>query len=207
MADGRNEFGKSPNLRVTRETFAASKKVMSLFTFIGQALMGWLLADLFSGWVHWLEDRVLRIDMPILGPAIVLPNRVHHTQPLKFTYSPFLRRNMWLWIAVTMISVAMWFIGLPFTLWAAMTIGGLVVNEVHRFAHRPGLTGPLLKTLQKIGVFQSPRHHAGHHRMPTDTRYCTLTDWLNPILDRLNVWNGLERILSWIHLEPNRGTA
>ncbi len=180
---------------------------MVIFAFIGQALVGWLLADLFSGIFHWLEDRVLRTDTPILGRAVVIPNRVHHTDPLAFTYSGFVSRNEWLWVVVALVSIPLWFAGVPVALWAAMTLGGLVVNEVHRLAHRPVLAGPMVKTLQEIGIFQSPRHHTGHHRAPTDTRYCILTDWLNPALDRLGVWIGLERFLGWIHLEPNRGTA
>jgi ubiquitin-conjugating enzyme E2 variant len=88
-----------------------------------------------------------------------------------------------------------------------MTLGGLVVNEIHRLAHRPALAGPLIKTLQEIGVIQSPRHHCGHHREPTDTRYCILTDWLNPILDRLRFWSALEHLLEWLNFEPNRGSA
>ena len=177
-----------------------------IFSLLGQAFVGWLLADFLSGLVHWMEDRVLRMDTPILGPAVVIPNRVHHTDPLKFTNSSFIRRNEWLWMAVALISIPLWFV-VPVALWAAMTLGGLIVNEVHRLAHRPALGGPIVRTLQEIGLFQSPRHHAGHHRLPTDTRYCILTNWLNPLLDRFGVWNGLERFLGWIHLEPNRGMA
>jgi Lipid desaturase domain len=123
-----------------------------LFTYPGQILIGWLFADLLSGIVHWIEDRVLRMDTPILCKAVVIPNRVHHSDQLAFT-------------------------------------------------------SPLVKTLQEIGIIQSPRHHSGHHRTPTDTRYCILTDWLNPVLDRIELWATLERLLEWLNLKPNPGKA
>ena len=59
-------------------------------------------------------------------------------------------------------------------------------------------TGPtrsrsrLVRGLQEFGLIQSPRHHAGHHQPPYLTRYCTLTDYLNPVLDRLHVWRWAE---------------
>jgi hypothetical protein len=184
---------------------------MSLFdsfcVAIGQALLGWLIADLFSGVFHWWEDRVGNEAMPIIGPQIVVPNRLHHTDPLAFTYGSVARRNKPLWAMVALISgLWLWATG-PTVMWATATVGGLVVNEVHRLAHRPLLAGPVSRLFQEIGLFQSPKHHAGHHRAPSDTRYCILTDWLNPVLDRLRIWEGLEACLGGVGLEPNRGTA
>ena len=54
--------------------------------------------------------------------------------------------------------------------------------------------------LQEIGLLQSPVHHAGHHRPPSDRRYCVLTDWLNPVLDAVGIWALLERGLRRVGL-------
>jgi hypothetical protein len=74
---------------------------------VGQALLGWLLADFMSGFFHWWEDRVGREDMPFIGPQIVRPNRLHHVEPLAFTYNTLLHRNAPLWIIAALIS-ALW---------------------------------------------------------------------------------------------------
>jgi hypothetical protein len=174
---------------------------------VGQALLGWLLADFMSGFFHWWEDRVGREDMPFIGPQIVRPNRLHHVEPLAFTYNTLLHRNAPLWIIAALISALWLALGGFSVLWAFATLGGLIVNEVHRYAHRPQLAGPLVRLLQETGAFQSPKHHAGHHRAPSDTRYCILTDWLNPVLDRIRLWEGLEAAFTGLGLEPNRGTA
>src|SRR5207237_948620 len=110
-----------------------------------------------------LEDRVLRTDTPILGQAIVVPNRRHHTDPLDFTTSPLVSRNLPTWTIVIALS-GLWFLMFgPSVFWFFMTLGGMVVNEVHRWAHVPSKTLPIIRTLQDTGLIQSPHHHAGHH--------------------------------------------
>ncbi|MFN9421301.1 MAG: fatty acid desaturase CarF family protein [Pirellula sp.] len=44
-------------------------------------------------------------------------------------------------------------------------------------------------------MLQSPKHHAQHHIEPFESKYCVMTDWLNPILDRLDFWRRLEEII------------
>ena len=69
------------------------------------------MADFICGFVHWLEDNYGREDAPIIGAAIIAPNR---------------------------------------------------------------------------------RHHAHHHRGLRNSHYCSITNWVNPILDRSGFWRGLE---------------
>jgi ubiquitin-conjugating enzyme E2 variant len=45
------------------------------------ALCGWLLADLFSGLVHWALDSFGSVRTPVLGPAFIRPFREHHADP------------------------------------------------------------------------------------------------------------------------------
>lgn len=174
---------------------------------IGQLLIGWILADLVSGLVHWWEDRVARIDWPLVGPWIVAPNRLHHTDPLAFTRGTLLQRNLGAWLVVAVISLSWLAVGGLSVTWAAATAGGLLAAEAHRWAHLPAEAGQLVRVLQQTGALQSPKHHAGHHRAPSDRRYCALTDWLNPVLDELQVWARLEQLLERVGLTPNRGAA
>jgi hypothetical protein len=174
--------------------------------FLGQALIGWLIADLKSGFVHWFLDRVACMDWKVFGPHVVVPNRVHHDDQLAFTTGSILRRNWAMWILVMIVS-SVWLATLgPSVIWAFATFGAVVANEVHANAHRPTLAPKWLRVLQEIGILQSPQHHQGHHRAPTDRRYCTITNFVNPVLDGLRVWARLEWLLDRVGLPPHRGT-
>lgn len=176
------------------------------FSIIGQALVGWLLADLLGGVVHWWQDRLARCDWPLIGQSVIAPNRLHHVDVLAFTHAGPIARNLATWTAVSIIALA-WLILLgPSIVLAFAVLGGLVTSEVHRLAHMPLKAGPIVLALQETGVLQSPRHHAGHHRAPLGRRYCILTDWLNPLLDRGAVWSRLETGLTRVGLQPNGGT-
>ncbi len=179
---------------------------MTAAALLGQALIGWLLADLLSGVVHWWEDRVARVDWPVIGRTVVAPNRLHHTDVLAFTRSGLIARNLPVWLIVAAISGAWFWISGPTVTWATATLGGAIVNEVHRATHLPATVGPIARVLQEVGLLQSPRHHMGHHKTPSDRRYCILTDWLNPVLDGLGLWRRLESAMDHVGLSPNRGT-
>lgn len=167
-------------------------------------LLGWLLADLASGFFHWLEDRVLWVGMPLISGSIVEPNRLHHKAPCAFLDNSFFDRNSTTWAVAVQLSF-FWFLLFGFSyVWLSATLGGMVVTEVHALAHRKQ-TG-LVAALQEIGIIQSPVHHSGHHRAGYDRRYCMLTGWCNPILEWIGLWAALERFLTTIGLEPNRGT-
>jgi ubiquitin-conjugating enzyme E2 variant len=49
--------------------------------------------------------------------------------------------------------------------------------------------------LQRIGLLQSTKHHAQHHVRPYASRYCTWTNYLNPVLDGIGFWRAAETIL------------
>lgn len=174
---------------------------------LGQALIGWLAADLLSGFFHWWEDRVGTLSMPIVGDLIIAPNRDHHARPTAFVdQGTFASRNRFM-IVVSLLAggTLIWLFGFT-PLIAAMMIGGAFVNEVHAWAHRPGTAPRWAKVIQETGFIQSPRHHAAHHRPPLDRNYCILTNWLNPPLDALDVWNRTERMMERLGFEPSRGT-
>jgi hypothetical protein len=163
---------------------------------IGQIIVGWLLADFVGGVLHWLEDRVLTVSDSWIGTQVVEPAREHHDDPLAmYRYAGLIERNWTTWLPTLAVSIALLSAFGPSLLWLSATIGGLVVYEVHRAAHHPRDLHPFVRVLQDVGVIQSPKHHAGHHRPPHQSRYCPLTDWLNPILDALRFWDRIERVL------------
>jgi plasmanylethanolamine desaturase len=155
-----------------------------------------LLADLLSGFFHWLEDAYGHPDWPVIGPLITRPNIVHHHDPGYFTRHSWLRSADVLLVlgglillAAAVLQVLDWRVGMVVAV-------GINANEIHKWAHRPrGRNPALVRFLQDVGVIQSPAHHAGHHRGGKDSHYCVITDYLNPILDRLRVWTALEGLI------------
>lgn len=171
--------------------------------FVGEAMLGWLFADLVTGAFHWWEDRLGRADMPIIGKWLVEPNRLHHVEPMAFTRGSLADRSLACAVAAAIVA-GLWLLAFgPSVFCLFFAIGGMAVNEVHRLAHL-GKTPGVLGVLQDIGLIQSPAHHAGHHRGEHDRRYLVLTDWLNPVLDRVGLWSGIERLLVRLGLAINK---
>jgi len=157
-----------------------------------------LFSDLLSGFAHWLEDTYGTTRGPaFLKRWIVLDNIRHHRLP-----GVILRQSWWecnrVPIAVgSLLGAACW--ALRLTDWRVYLIVALASqsNQIHRWAHQR--TPPrLVRGLQRIGVFQSRAHHAEHHRRPCEKRYCTSTNWVNPILDTFHFWRGPEALLRFV---------
>lgn len=168
---------------------------MNLWAIIGQALCGWLAADLLTGVFHWWEDRFGREDWPVLGRWIIAPNRLHHDRPLAFSAGGFMGRNRASIVASSLVGAGWLSFAAPSVFMAAALAGGAISNEVHYWAHRPTAAGPVRRVLQQIGLIQSPKAHALHHRPPHSVHFCILTDWLNPILEATQFWIRAERLL------------
>ena len=129
----------------------------------GAVLLGWLIADVLGGFVHWVEDRLLSERVPLIGAYIVTPNRLHHRDPLAFTRSDFLDRNLATFVvAGTLSALWAWALGLSL-IWASATLGGMVSSQVHYLTHRPRPKHAWLRVLQDVGLIQSAGHHAGRY--------------------------------------------
>ena len=161
-----------------------------MFALIGYILVCYLAADLLAGFWHWWEDRYADTRWPVIGDWIAKPNQLHHEQPLAFLDQGYWSRN---W--TTLIPA-----GIAFLLTVPDPICGVFAfvsqaNEIHAWAHSKGKVASWIEALQSIGLLQSPKHHAQHHIEPFESRYCVMTDWLNPILDRIDFWRRLEEII------------
>ena len=164
-----------------------------------------LLADFVSGLVHWTEDTFWSERTPLLGRWIVRPNVLHHEDGAAFVRLSYLRSN-WDLLAVGVVLVALaWGLDrLTWHVWVFAVIGGNA-NQLHKWAHRARRDVPrLVRVLQDAHVLRSPAHHAAHHGGEKNTRYCVVTELLNPVLDSLGFWRGLERLLVPARLAPRR---
>jgi ubiquitin-conjugating enzyme E2 variant len=147
-----------------------------------QVILGWLLADLWSGVFHAVGDSETFGNNRIVK-AITGKNESHHDNPLGLVTQSFFERNMTSWIGTAAIAIIwFYFFGISAML-LSMIVGGLMVSEVHRWAHAPSLAPAWVRVLQETGIFQSPKHHSKHHKPPHSVRFCVLTNFINPFLD------------------------
>ena len=170
---------------------------LSAISIAAQTFLLVLAADFVSGLFHWAEDTWGTADTPIWGPVFVRPNLEHHSEPSAMMRKHWLANNGILF-SVTLAALALaWAMnGLSWQLVVfALTAG--MGQQAHRFAHAPRHKLPgVVRFLQRLRILQTAQHHWQHHKAPHNVNYCPLTPWLNPVLDGMGFWRGLERLLS-----------
>lgn len=158
-----------------------------------------LAADFAAGLVHWIEDAYIREDTPWIGAWIGRPNTLHHHLPRRMTQNSWWQSN-WdqMLVMGLVVAVAAMTGRLTWQVWLFALVGGNA-NEVHKWSHRTRKeNGRLISWLQDLRLLQTPRHHAIHHTNPKDVHYCPVTNVMNPVLDTLHFWSGLEWLLEKI---------
>jgi ubiquitin-conjugating enzyme E2 variant len=173
--------------------------MQNILTIVLEIFATLLAADFTAGFVHWLEDAYAREDTPVLGPLVARANIIHHHYPRYFTRLSWWESSWDLAVLSLGLVGGAWALGLltwEVVLFAVLTANA---NQIHKWAHRSRKeNGPVISFLQDIRLLQTPRHHAVHHTNPKDCHYCTTTNFLNPVLDGLHFWAGLEWVLAHV---------
>jgi ubiquitin-conjugating enzyme E2 variant len=164
-------------------------------------------AEFAAGVVHWFEDAYVREDTPVLGQHMARPNIVHHHYPRFMTRNNWWQSSWDLCLLSALVVLIAWACGvLTWPVWVFALVAANA-NQIHKWAHRTKAeNGPVITFFQKIGLLQSTRHHALHHTDPKNSHYCTTTNFLNPILDGIRFWDGLEWLLAkttGLHRRPD----
>jgi ubiquitin-conjugating enzyme E2 variant len=151
------------------------------------------IVDFLSGFFHWLEDAYGHPDWPITGWWITRPNILHHHDARHFTQHSWLHSaDVLLVMSGLTLAVSYWLGWLNWTTWVVVLVG-VNANEFHKWAHRSKAeNGKLITFLQTMRVLQTPAHHARHHRHEKNTHYCVVTNFLNPLVDAIRLWDLLE---------------
>lgn len=163
--------------------------------FVGAVLLGYVLADAASGFVHFLGDSFGSPSTPIVGKLFILPFRIHHTDQQDITRHSFLETNGNNCLVSLPVMLMMHFFIAPYVSQSALLsflfIAGFSLvlsvfgtNQFHKWAH---LTKPplLIALLQKMRIILNPTHHARHHTAPFNKYFCITTGWLNGLVERL----------------------
>ncbi|MDB4944197.1 MAG: hypothetical protein JWP97_3731 [Labilithrix sp.] len=171
------------------------------------ALVGILMADFMSGFVHWLFDSWGSVDTPIVGKLAIRTFRHHHVDEKAITHHDFVETNghnfglSMLPASVGLLVVRDADTTLPM-LFVGMTLLALVVfnattSQVHKWAHLE--SRPRWVTfLQRIRLINSPEHHALHHAAPYNRNYCITLGWMNGPLQAVRFFETLEWLVTAI---------
>lgn len=176
-----------------------------------KSLGAWLFADFLGGLFHWAQDRYMSVESKSkVVRALAVDNQVHHTKPTQMLIYSYFENIKYTAIFTLPLTILLMAISAP--LWLSLSVFlSTFGNLIHRFGHTPARKLPRwVRGMQKIGLFISPEHHDLHHRhdgklvtkCDAHHAYCPMTDWVNPIVDRLHVWEALEWTLAKIGIEP-----
>lgn len=176
-------------------------------------LVSWLIADVITGIIHWWQDHYLLDDSKYkIFASISKDNTLHHSKPEAMGYLP-----MWQNVNTSapyglIAALILFLVGAPLIVWLSIFFSSFG-NLVHRFAHVPRNKVPVvIQWLQMAGLFISAKHHSVHHREVTissrqkpiislirkensNTRFCPMTNWMNPVLDFIKFFPFLEYVL------------
>jgi hypothetical protein len=167
-------------------------------------LLAWLLADFLSGIVHWAEDRRLTKETRwAFLNSLKADNDLHHASPAALTRLSWYQNLSTSLPFTAPLAALLMLIGAPAVIYLTLYFVGFA-NLIHRWAHEPRgkLPWPVL-AIQSTGLFITFKHHWGHHadenglvtKEQASVRYCAMTNWLNPVLDRVGFWRLLERFI------------
>jgi len=169
-----------------------------------------VLGDLISGLVHWTADTYFSEDTPIIGQSLVKPFRLHHLYPRDICTHDLVTTvgNVCI-LAVPVLGVCaslLWFweasswLAFLILCIALMSLATVLTNQFHKWAHQEA-PSRFVRWLQSTRLVLRPDHHQIHHTKPFNMHYCITNGWLNPLLNKIGFFRGLEAGLRFLGLE------
>ena len=172
--------------------------------------LGVVGGDLVSGIVHWAADTYGSEDMPVIGPSLVKPFRLHHVYPRDICTHGLVETigNVCI-LAVPVLALCLYLLWLipesgllafsvvSFTMVTAATVA---TNQFHKWAHQEHASS-FARWLQRKRLVLEPEHHKRHHTQPFNVNYCITNGWLNPLLNKLQFFRRLEATLGFFGIQ------
>jgi ubiquitin-conjugating enzyme E2 variant len=163
--------------------------------------------------VHWGGDTLGHEKVWFLGPHFIGPFREHHIDQKAITRHDFVETNgnTCFFACVPVVAALLLlperegpglFAG-AFVAFVALFV--MATNQFHKWAHMD--TPPAIaRVLQHSGLILRPAHHEIHHARPHDKHYCITVGWMNPVLNKVRFFRGVEWVIaqirpSWLHIE------
>lgn len=196
-------------LRIAPEIAAAGHVGLALLG----ALVGYVLADAIAGTVHWIADRFFDPGTPVIGAVLIEPFRDHHDDALGITRHDLFEVSGNNALVTLPVVVALASLPMPASAFghfalatgASLTLALFATNFFHRWAHAP-VPPRGVRALQRWGLILTPERHALHHRHDHDRAYCVTSGWLNPLFDRIGLFDRLEQLVGATRRRRRRTT-
>jgi len=179
---------------------------------IAAASLAMILADLFSGLVHWGADTWGTLETPFVGKTFIRSFREHHVDPFQITRHDWIETNGDNCMLTVPALLFLSFLPIEennqkdFFIVSFITMMALwvsITNQIHKWAHtlKPSST---VSSFQELKIILSRKNHQIHHHTPFDRYYCITTGWLNPLLGSIGFWKRIENTITWITGESPR---
>ncbi len=177
--------------------------------YMGQVFLLWVLADFITGLVHWWQDTYGNPTWPIVGKYIVVPNLNHHKNP-----RGMVKDGYWFRVGASVVGASILIIIFYVCGWHSWRMVLCLAfasqgNQIHVMAHRTKKeNGRIVLFLQRVGIFQGKKTHGWHHKAPYDTNMFIMTEFLNPLFNKIRFWERLEGAIETVFsIKPLRGAA
>ncbi len=183
---------------------ALSHPAVDFWLVLGAWGLGMLASDLLTGIVHWACDTWGSPRTPVLGKVFIRSFREHHIDAKAITHHGLVQTNgEQSIVAAPVMALLLAYQPLPDERGHAFTLAFLwftilltnAANQFHKWAHQDE-PAPFIRALQRVRLILTIPHHRGHHAAPHLTGYCITNGWLNPTLDRIRFWRGLEWLIT-----------
>jgi ubiquitin-conjugating enzyme E2 variant len=174
------------------------------------ALVGILVSDFTSGFVHWMFDTWGSVDTPVVGRLAIRTFRHHHVDAKAITRHDFIETNGHN-ISLTTIYA---FVGLVFvipyiataSLFDVFVVQSLLcatvftafTSQIHKWAHQDEEAPTFIQLLQRARLILEPKHHDIHHSAPYARNYCITVGWMNGPLRAIRFFETLEWMITSI---------
>jgi ubiquitin-conjugating enzyme E2 variant len=179
-------------------------------------MVGYLMSDFISGFVHWAGDTIGDESLPFVGKNFIVPFREHHIDPKDIARHDFVETNGNNCI-IALVPLSTAFLILPgkvgYLFFGCALMGFLALfvvatNQFHKWAHSDH-PPRVAVWLQDLRLILSPVHHNVHHALPHDRHYCITVGWMNPILNGMRFFRAAEWMVarvrpSLLHIEERK---
>ena len=163
-------------------------------TSLAAGVVGYLAADLASGFMHHTLDNYATPKTPLLG-QLAHEFQAHHYDVQHIQDSSFLQLLSPLAPVLAPALLALGYANPHFAVASAAltaTTGLMLGQAIHQHTH-DRQAGPVVRFLQDCRVLQKPEDHGAHHRPPFKSNYCFVNGVMNGPLDKVNFWRHWEK--------------
>tara|TARA_B110000014_G_scaffold11984_1_gene8124 strand:+ start:88 stop:756 length:669 start_codon:yes stop_codon:yes gene_type:complete len=162
--------------------------------------IGYLVADLLTGTIHWFCDTFFSEKTPVIGSFVIFSFREHHTHPHLITEDKFIEQDTtsFFVLLIPLISAVYSDSIYPQNLGAylfhsglaGLSIGAFSTNLFHKWAHMDN-PPELIKKFQNMGLILNRERHKIHHANHSRS-FCVTSGLMNPLLDKIKFFQLLE---------------